>query len=290
MRLWLIMLLQVLFASCNNMEKRTIATIKQWIGKEIVYPKELVFTIQGADTLRDGHRHKCLYTILSYVDSVGCTSCKLQLPRWQSFIEEIDSISKGRANVYFVFHSKNEQEVINTLKVNRYRYPVWIDRYDSFNKLNHFPSDMAFQTFLLNENNKVIALGNPIYNLRVKELYLKIIQGKKGDWTSNSNIIKTEIFVDRNSISLGNFDWREEQKATFSLKNTGDKPLVIEDITTSCGCTSVNYSKEPVKPNDSLRLSVIYKAEHPEHFSKTITVHCNAESSPIRISVSGDAK
>ncbi|WP_290396557.1 DUF1573 domain-containing protein, partial [uncultured Bacteroides sp.] len=48
--------------------------------------------------------------------------------------------------------------------------------------------------------------------------------------------------------------------------------------------------KEPVNPSDSLRLHVIYKADHPGHFSKTITVYCNADASPIRLKISGNAK
>lgn len=38
---------------------------------------------------------------------------------------------------------------------------------------------MNFHTFLLDKDNKVLAIGNPIHNPKVKELYLKIIQGEK---------------------------------------------------------------------------------------------------------------
>ncbi|WP_290200576.1 DUF1573 domain-containing protein, partial [uncultured Bacteroides sp.] len=95
---------------------------------------------------------------------------------------------------------------------------------------------------------------------------------------------------DKPLITLGDFNWKEEQKATFTLKNTGGNPLVIQDVTTSCGCTTVSYSKEPIQPGKEITLEVVYKAEHPEHFSKTVTVHCNTASSPIRLSLSGDAK
>ena len=92
------------------------------------------------------------------------------------------------------------------------------------------------------------------------------------------------------SVSLGRFDWQEEQKATFILKNVGDKPLVIQDVATSCGCTTVAYSKEPALPGKEIALEVVYKSEHPEHFDKTITVYCNTENSPLVLKISGDAK
>lgn len=66
--------------------------------------------------------------------------------------------------------------------------------------------------------------------------------------------------------------------------------MIIQDVNTSCGCTSVNYSKEPIQPHGEIDLEVVYKADHPEHFSKTITVYCNTESSPIKLSISGNAE
>lgn len=38
------------------------------------------------------------------------------------------------------------------------------------------------------------------------------------------------------------------QKCTFTFTNTGDKPLVINQATASCGCTVANYTKTPIKP------------------------------------------
>ena len=38
------------------------------------------------------------------------------------------------------------------------------------NNLNKFPADITFQTFLLDKNNKVVVLGNPIHNIAVNDL------------------------------------------------------------------------------------------------------------------------
>ena len=84
---------------------------------------------------------------------------------------------------------------------------------------------MNFQTFLLDRNNRVIAIGNPIYNPKVKELYLKIIKGEKIERRDESIVIKTEVDASNISVSLGRFDWQEEQKATFTAKSCHcDKP------------------------------------------------------------------
>ena len=74
------------------------------------------------------------------------------------------------------------------------------------------------------------------------------------------------------------------------ISNVGKLPLVINDVITSCGCTKVDYIKKPILPGDNIILKIKYKAEQPEHFNKTITVYCNAESAPFKLNISGNAK
>lgn len=279
----------ILFSSCQNGIKNVEQLVREWEGKEIQFPPNSVFTVQGKDTI-EYMGNSSSYKIVTYVDSIGCTSCKLQLLSWEEFIHRVDSVSYGKVSFLFYFHPKDKSELRLIFRRDNFEYPVCLDENDCFNKLNHFPSDMMFQTFLLDRDNKVLAIGNPVHNFKVKELYLKIIKGEKIERRDESKVIKTEVDASNISVSLGRFDWQEEQKATFILKNVGDKPLVIQDVATSCGCTTVAYSKEPALPGKEIALEVVYKAEHPEHFDKTITVYCNTENSPLVLKISGDAK
>ena len=88
---------------------------------------------------------------------------------------------------------------------------------------------------------------------------------------------------------MGDFAWQKKQQDTFKLKNTGEKPLVIQDVITSCGCLTVDYPQEPVQPGKEAVLRMTYKADNPGHFNKVVTVYCNAENSPIKLRVSGNA-
>ena len=285
-----IMVLLILFSSCQNKTKNhVIQLVREWEGKEIQFPPNSVFTIQGKDTIKHSGDN-CDYKIVTYIDSIGCTSCKLQLQNWKDFILKMDSLNHDKVSFLFYFYPKDKSELRFIFQRDSFEYPICLDENDSFNKLNHFPSDMTFQTFLLNRNNKVLAIGNPIHNPKVKELYLKIIQGEKVEKDKGTEVINTKVTIDKTSISLGRFNWQKEQKATFTLKNTGNRPLAVQDVNTSCGCTSVSYSKEPVQPGGELKLEVTYTAEHPEHFNKTITVYCNMESSPLVLKIMGDAE
>ena len=44
-----------------------------------------------------------------------------------------------------------------------------------------------------------------------------------------------------------------------------------------------------MSPGKSADIQVTYRAEHPEHFEKTITVYCNTPTSPIRLKIRGNA-
>lgn len=274
----------ICFFSCKETGKAKINhLVKEWSSKQIIYPDIINFTILGTDT---SFLPKSEYKIISYIDSTGCASCKLRLSQWKEFINQLDSL--GNFPILFFMYPKSRNELNYILKRNHFDYPVCIDENDSFNKLNHFPSDMNFQTFLLDKNDKVVAIGNPVHNPKIKELYLNIIQGKKN--VEGEKTLRTEINIKEPLISLGRFNWKEERKATFKIENIGKHPLVINDVTTSCGCTSVDYSKEPVRPGDSISLQVTYKADHPEHFDKTITVYCNANPSLVHLKIMGDAE
>ena len=277
-------ILSFLFVSCTESEKeRMNRLVLEWSGKEIVFPNDLNSRLLGSVASFD---YKSEYTIVTYIDSVGCTSCKLQLSQWKHLMIKLDSINN--TSVLFFLHQKNEKGINYILKRDNFTYPVCIDENDSFNKLNHFPSDMMFQTFLLDKDNKVVAIGNPIQNPRVKELYLQIIMGDKAP--QKTARMQTTVACAIAMLDMGEFDWRQEQTGSFELINTGNHPLVVIDAVTSCGCTSVVYDKVPIPLGKSTELKVRYKADHPEYFNKTITVHCNAEASPVKLSIKGNAR
>lgn len=253
----------LLFVSCQNSDKSRIARmIDEWDGKEIIYPDDLVFTTMGEDTakwfLKDSR-----YTIVTYADSIGCMGCKLKLPAWKDFISYLDSVSDHAVKVIFILHPRDEKEMAHLIKYNNFLYPVCLDTNDSFNKINKIPSNLAFQTFLLDNKNKVIAIGNPIHNPNVRTLYLNLILS--AGICESRDLIQTKISLPE-TIDMGAFDLSEKKEATLIIRNIGAVSLAVENIVTSCGCTSVEYSRKPVSVKDSLVINVKYKAESPGYF------------------------
>jgi len=282
----LIMCVWILASCQESREEAMLRLVNEWNGKEIKFPSRSVFTIQGKDTVDFGFVDAD-YKVVTYIDSVGCTSCKLQLPRWKKLVEEVDSLTGGSVPFLFYFHPKDLKELRYYTRRDDFTYPVCFDEKDELNQQNQFPSDMTFHTFLLDRDNKVVAMGNPVLNPKVKELYLSLVTGNR---SSKSSEQTTQVSVNQTELDFGTFPKEEKQERSFVLTNTGEGLLAIQDIVTSCGCTKVEYSKEPVRPGGMLEVKVIYKAEQAEYFRKTITVYYNANKSPLRLIVKGNSK
>lgn len=97
-----LLLMMCLQAACQESDKeRLTRLVQEWDGKEIAFPAQAVFTVQGRDTV-DFRWQAAPYRIVTYVDSLGCASCKLQLPKWKQLIEETDSLF-GKEKLSYVF-------------------------------------------------------------------------------------------------------------------------------------------------------------------------------------------
>jgi Protein of unknown function (DUF1573) len=58
----------------------------------------------------------------------------------------------------------------------------------------------------------------------------------------------------------------------FTVTNISDKPVILENVVPSCGCTTPEWSKEPVAPNSTTKIKVGYNAASPVPFTKDITI------------------
>jgi hypothetical protein len=58
----------------------------------------------------------------------------------------------------------------------------------------------------------------------------------------------------------------------FTITNTSDKPITIENAWAGCGCTTPEYSKEPIAPGGTSKLKVGYNAAAMGHFDKDVNV------------------
>ncbi|MEE3466587.1 MAG: DUF1573 domain-containing protein, partial [Candidatus Cryptobacteroides sp.] len=75
---------------------------------------------------------------------------------------------------------------------------------------------------------------------------------------------------------------------TYTLTNTGQEPIAIFEVVTSCGCTNVVWTKEPIQPGKTGTVSATYKNEDgPMPFDKTLTVYISGIKRPVILRLRG---
>ncbi len=74
----------------------------------------------------------------------------------------------------------------------------------------------------------------------------------------------------------------------FNFKNTGNVPLVVTNVKSTCGCTVPTYPTEPVKEGKTGIIKVKYDTNRIGIFTKSITVYSNAANSPIKLVIKGE--
>lgn len=105
----------------------------------------------------------------------------------------------------------------------------------------------------------------------------------------SATMAQAVVKFEKNSINLGTFTEDKTMKCEFAFTNTGDKPLVLQQVFSSCGCTVPSYSKDPIQPGEKGRITVTYngKGKFPGKFTKMIIVRSNASNSMVRIYIEG---
>ncbi len=75
---------------------------------------------------------------------------------------------------------------------------------------------------------------------------------------------------------------------TFTLSNKGSKPAVIYNVSTTCGCTDVEWTREPIRPGGKGEIKVTYSNDEGAYpFDKNITVYLSDVKKPIILKLRG---
>jgi len=98
-----------------------------------------------------------------------------------------------------------------------------------------------------------------------------------------------KIVFDKLTHDFGSFkESAGLQSVTFDFTNKGNAPLILNAVNASCGCTSPEWTRQPVLPNARGMIKVTYNpANRPGSFAKTVTVMSNAENNKIVLTISG---
>ena len=282
-RFYLIFGLFIIFTCCKQ-EQQTDSIVSKWIDKQIIFPTNVTFYMSGSDTKAEVDLNK-KFKLLTYINAEGCVACKLKMHLWTDLIEKFSKSSQDSIAFIFVLNSNNYKEINYIFENANFNYPVIYDTKDEFNRLNQFPKQLEYQTFLLDHTNKVKVIGNPIFNLAVKDLYLKYILGGT---ISKQSI--TTLTVEQTEYNLGSVPTETTKQQTVTVRNSGSTVFKLKGFTTSCDCTEATCDWQELQPGESGTFIVSYQAEEPGDFYRTVEIYGNIPDNALQFSFIGTVK
>lgn len=173
-----VLLALVMLGACTKRSKQR-AVVEEWVGKELIMPDELTFQIQDIPINYDFNNAD--FKIVTYIDSTGCTNCKMKLPLWDKVINELKVDVDTDVNFLMIVGSNDLGGVKRILRENNFNHPVSLDTLNMFDKTNGLPQNEEYHTFLMNRNNQVLTIGNPVTNPKLLRLYKNIIFSSNKD-------------------------------------------------------------------------------------------------------------
>lgn len=160
-----------LIVSCRNNKMHSInMEVKHWLGKEVYLPKlSDMRTLERNSISSPLEKRVKIMTIIN----ASCGTCIEEFKKWNDFMKTTDTTLVGYV---FLLYSNDDLMTFENTNANylQFPYPYFNDKENEVIEKNGFNIEQKdYNTFLLNKENEIVLVGNPIYNNSISDLYLK---------------------------------------------------------------------------------------------------------------------
>ena len=123
----------------------------------------------------------------------------------------------------------------------------------------------------------------------MKKLVLVLFVGLLGlSVTAQDKAAKIEFKTE--TVDYGEIAKGSDGVRAFEFTNTGDAPLIITKVSSSCGCTIPKKPEAPILPGDTGEIQVKYDTNRVGPIRKAITVISNADTPTKVLKIKGEIK
>lgn len=104
---------------------------------------------------------------------------------------------------------------------------------------------------------------------------------------AETKTVASTILWKAESIDVGQIPQNKPKAIDFEFTNAGKTTVIITNVHGSCGCTATDYTKTPILPGKTAKVTATYNAANKGAFTKTVTVTTNAETTPKVLTLKG---
>ena len=179
-----------LLCACNSQNKDLQEKVEKMQSKAINIPYDRM-SCWASDSIKAiSPWNKATLKLVHYVDSATCSTCYLQKAAINEFIRHMEKMPNNEFYNVFIINpgSRVNKRLETDFLDKRIPQTLFIDTANVFMEVNpNIPSESMYHTFLLDENNKVILVGNPITNEKIGDMLPSVVEKKLGKKFNISN-------------------------------------------------------------------------------------------------------
>lgn len=204
---------------------------------------------------------------------------------WNSVINELKSYENVDVDFIMILNTTEKREIDYMLKRDSFLYPVVLDPDGSFRDENLLPKDNSLHTFLLDCENKIVAVGNPAFNPKIRDVYRKIIPSG-----AKSMDARPGLYCEA-SVPIGVVCAEDTIEQIVSLQNKGDRIMTIREIVPSSNSLNVVWKDDTIAPYDDLTMILQITSDSRQgSFVSYADIFYNECDIPDRIAINGYTK
>lgn len=95
-----------------------------------------------------------------------------------------------------------------------------------------------------------------------------------------------QIAFEETEFDFGEIHQGDKVEHVFNFTNTGNAPLILNNVMTTCGCTAPEWPKEPIQPGESNQIKIRFNSTGKSgRQNKIITIQANIPGSTTRIKI-----
>ncbi|MFI3261435.1 MAG: hypothetical protein R3Y26_00865 [Rikenellaceae bacterium] len=156
----------------DSWERKSQRFVDKYAGKPLILPYTDSLFINRSEYQNIS---KLSFKVVNFLDG-DCSTCLMKIDYWKEFVEKMKLDGVSNIPVVMYAFSSLEENLRDYMKQewNDQNYYWQFDKDKSFIKTNKL-HDLRFQTVLLDQNNNVILIGDPLLNPKLGDLYKKVI-------------------------------------------------------------------------------------------------------------------
>lgn len=106
--------------------------------------------------------------------------------------------------------------------------------------------------------------------------------------TAQDKVAKIEFKSE--TVDYGDIEKGSDGVRVFTFTNTGNAPLIISNVSSSCGCTIPKKPENPILPGATGEIQVKYDTNRVGPIRKAVTVTSNADTPTKVLKIKGEVK